>query len=157
MNAGTKRVLPLRAALLLLGLIPVGAGAAQSSVPMELPPPLELPEFTDSIKVSKALLLALSNCKWLVESDTGESITARLDIRRHTARIRLDYTPRRIRYHYLDSAELGYEIEDGEPLIHPAFNKWLQQLDQEIRIQTQRFYFEREPVDVVPGTPAPAQ
>lgn len=131
--------------------------AAQSSVPLNLPPPMSLPEFTDTTKVSKALLTALANRKWLVEADTGEFITARLNIRAHSALIRLDYTPRQIKFHFLESTNLGQEIENGEILIHPNFNKWLLQLQSEIQIQVQRFSFEREPMAVVPPAPPAAE
>lgn len=128
--------------------------AAQSSVPLELPGAIHLPETTDTNKISKGLLTALANKKWLVEADTGESITARLNLRSHVLRMRLDYTPREITYHYVDSQELGYLLDQGEIYLHPHVNKWLRQLDDEVRIQVQRFYFEREPAEVVPVEPA---
>lgn len=147
----------LRARALLLPVMLLLMG----NVPLELPPPIELQEFTDTARVSKALITALANRKWLVEADTGEAITARYDIRHHTLRLRLDYSPRRITYHFLNSENLDYEIEDDTALIHANVNKWLTQLDKEIQIQVQRFYFEREPMDVVPpakpATPSPAQ
>lgn len=141
---------------LLLSLTPLLLG----NVPLELPPPLDLQAFTDTTRVSKALITALANRKWLVEADTGEAITARLEIRHHTLRLRLDYSPRRISYHYLNSENLDHEIEDDTQLIHANVNQWLLQLEKEVKIQVQRFYFERDPMEVVPPAmstaPAPA-
>lgn len=130
--------------------------AARPSVPLELPPPMHLPEYTDSIKVSRGILAALAARKWLVEADTGESIRARLSIRRHALVVRIDYSPQQLSYHYVDSVDLGYEVDEGVPLIHPNANKWLQQLGDEVQIHVRRFYFEREPAEVVPLDPATA-
>lgn len=142
-----KRLLLLPVLVLLL--------AARPNVPLELPLPITLPEAVDTIKISKALLTALANKKWMVEADTGSSITARFDKRRHALRIRIDYTPKSITFHYVDSGELSYEKYEGVDFIHPSANKWLLQLEKEVHIQVNRFRFERDPAEVVPVDPAP--
>ena len=135
-------------------LLPLLMGA-KSSVPIELPETIHLAQFTDTIKTSKVLIEALANKKWFVEADTGESITARLDVKSHRLRLRIDYTPRDISFHYVDSQELGYFEEQGAIYIHPNANKWLGRLETEVRIQVQRLNFDREPAEVVPVEPAP--
>jgi len=97
------------APVLLLALAPL-LMAARPGLPLDLPSPLLLPEYTDSVKVSRGILAALASRKWLVEADTGESIQARLTIRLHSLTVRIDYSPQRISYHYVDSTELGYEL-----------------------------------------------
>lgn len=145
-NRRAHRALLLLAPLLL---------AAKLSVPLELPPPVQFPQFVDSLKVSKALVTALTNKKWLVEADTGEAVRGALKIRRHALRIRIEYTTRGIVYHYVDSVALGYEEDEGERYIHPNANKWLEQLEDEVNIQLQPLLFEREPAEVVPVEPPP--
>lgn len=140
-----------------LWLLPILAllMAARPNVPLELPLPITLAEPVDTIKISKALLTAFANQKWMVESDTGESIIARFDKRRHVLRIRADYTSRSITFHYVESGELSYEKFEGEEFIHPTANKWLLRLEKEVHIQVNRFRFERDPAEVVPVDPAP--
>jgi hypothetical protein len=137
----------MRRLLLLPVLVLLMAGR---SVPLELPLPITLPEPVDTIRISKAVLTAFANKKWLVEADTGESITARFDSRDRALRIRVDYTPKTLTFHYVDSGGLSYEKFEGADFIHPKANKWLLQVEKEIHIQLARFRFEREPAEVVP-------
>lgn len=127
--------------------------AAQSSVPLELPAPIEFPRFVDSLKVSEAILTALTNRRWAIVADTGESVRAQLRIRSHTLSLRLDYSTRSIAFVFEDSERLGYEVDDGERYIHPNANKWLQQLATEVHLQVQRHFYERDPAAVVPLDP----
>jgi hypothetical protein len=143
---------PLVAAL----LAPLLMGALNSA-PLEMPEPIQLPQFTDSIKVSRGIIAALTAKKWLVEADTGEEITARYEIRRHVLRIRIDYTPQRVTFSYVDSEALDYERYEGEEYIHPNANKWLKQVGREVRLQVQRYAFDREPAVVVPVEPPQAE
>lgn len=136
-----------------------------AAVPMEWPRPISWPEHIDSTRVAKGLLEALANRKWLIEGDTGESITARYVVREHWLRIRIDYTARGLTYHYVDSKDFDYAEAHGERTIHRRANKLMGQLNREVRIQVQRMRFEREPARVVPvdpvappdGAGAPAQ
>lgn len=144
-----RRLLCAAAALLWPALAP----AAQSGEPMAWPEPIQWGEFLDTTRVSGALLEALANSKWLVEADTGESITARYEVRVHVLRIRIDYGPQRVSYHYVDSENYAYEEENGERYIHRRANKIMGRLDKEVRIQLQRARFQREPLQVVPVEP----
>lgn len=146
-----------RPRLLLLPLLALLLGA---NVPMEWPRPIRWPEHVDSTRVARGLLEALADRKWLIEGDTGESITARYVVREHWLRIRIDYTPQGLTYRYLDSKDFDYEEAHGERYIHRRANKIMGQLNREVRIQVQRMRFEREPTRVVPvdpvAPPAPA-
>jgi hypothetical protein len=131
--------------------------AAKSSVPIELPATVKLGRFTDTGRISEALITALTNKKWIVEADTGEAIRAHFNKREHQFVIRLDYTPHEISFHYVSSTDLGYQRNDDRDYIHPNANKWLRQLGDEVQLQVQPFAFEREPTDVIPVTPAPPE
>jgi hypothetical protein len=141
----TLRVLLLASAPLLM--------APQSGVPMELPNAIGWEEFVDSTRVAEAVLDALAGRKWLIEADTGQSIIARHQVRVHWLRLRIDYGPRGVSYHYLDSGNYAYEEDEGQRYIHRRANKILQRLDDEVRIQVQRVRFQREPTEVVPIEP----
>lgn len=116
-----------------------------------LPPPIEVPADMDTPLISKAILTAMAKRHWLPQSDTGSSIVAELTVReKHMVRLRIDYTRKEIRFWYLDSRGMDYEVEDGQPYIHSRFMSWTQNLARDIRTQVHHFRFEREPVDVVP-------
>lgn len=142
----TLALLPL--ALLLMG-----------NTEMELPAPIEVPEGMDTPLISKAILTAMSQRHWLPQSDTGSSIVAELTVReKHMVKVRIDYTRKEIRFWYLDSRGMDYELFEGQQYIHSRFISWTRNLAQDIRTQIHRFRFEREPVDVVPpAQPPPAQ
>ncbi len=120
---------------------------------LELPPPIAVPADMDTPLISKAILTAMAQRHWLPQSDTGSSIVAELYVRRHMVRLRIDYTRKEIRFWYLDSSGMDYEVDEGRQYIHSRFNSWSQNLALDIRTQLYRFRFEREPVDVI----APAQ
>lgn len=149
-SGGARAAMARWRGLLLLPLLPLLLGA---NVPMEWPRPIQWPEFVDSTRVAKALLEALASRKWLIEADTGDSITARYDVREHSLRIRIDYSPRALSYHYVDSRNFSYEEEFGERYIHRRANKIIGQLNREVRIQVQRMRFERDATTVVPVVP----
>jgi hypothetical protein len=115
-----------------------------------LPEPIEVPEGMDTPLISKAILTAMAQRHWLPQSDTGSSIVAELHVRRHMVKLRIDYTRKEIRFWYLDSSGMDYEVDDGQQYIHSRFNSWSLNLARDIRTQVHRFRFEREPVDVVP-------
>lgn len=147
-------MIPSRRRFLLLPLLAALPLLLGANVPMEWPKPIQWPEFIDSTRVAKALLEALADRKWLIEGDTGESITARYEVREHWLRIRIDYSPRGLAYHYVDSENYSYEVEYGERYIHRRANKVMGQLNREVRIQVQRMRFERDSTAVVPVVPA---
>jgi hypothetical protein len=141
--------------VLTLLLLPLGLLLAAFTDPLQLPATIKFPEFTDSVKVSGALIQALRTRRWLIEADTGESITARLLVRRHMLRIRLDYSPRQVSFHYVDSEALDYAVEDGTPHIHGNANKWLRRLGIEVESELNKLFFARDPALVVPAEPQP--
>lgn len=122
-----------------------------------LPPPIEVPADMDTPLISKAILTAMAKRHWLPQSDTGSSIVAELTVReKHMIKLRIDYTRKEIRFWYLGSSGMDYEVDDGQQYIHSRFNTWSQNLARDIHTQVHRFRFEREPVDVVPPA-RPAQ
>ena len=138
----------LRALLLPALALLVGA----SSVPLQLPPVIHFAQDTETARTSQALAAALASKHWAIESDTGASITARLD-GHGLLRLRIDYTPREISFHYVASDGLGARENPGAIEIHPRVNKWLRRLENAIRIQLQGLKIELPPTEVVPLAP----
>lgn len=119
---------------------------------LELPPPIAVPDDMDTPLISKAILTAMAKRHWLPQSDTGSSIVAELEVRKHMIQVRIDYTRKEIRFWYLDSREMDYEVDEGRQYIHSSFMRWTNRLAQDVRTQVHRFRFDREPVDVIEPT-----
>jgi hypothetical protein len=143
----------MRRALLAL-VAPLLMGAAPI-VPLEMPDTLRLADYADGDEVGRGLGAALGAKKWQIESDTGTSVTARHEERGAMLRVRIEYTPERVSYRYVDSTGLGHARVDGEDYIHPAANKWLSRLAKQVRAQVLRYASEREATQVVPVEPEP--
>ena len=139
-------------ALLAGALAPAVAGAEE----LEWPEPIAWGEPVARVQLAQALREALEGAKWVVESDSGSAITARHEARTHVLRLRLDYGPQLVTYHYVDSANYGYAREGERQYIHRRANKLIKRLDREVRTQVQRVRFERgdEPeTEIVPVLP----
>lgn len=120
------------------------------TVPLELPPPLSLPQCQEKQEVSHAVRDALESEDWAVTGDTGGSIRAELSNRLHTLRIRVDYADGEALLDYVDSQNLGAEERDGRVYLSAAVNRWLQDLAEEIRAFAARTCSGRGAVEVVP-------
>jgi hypothetical protein len=127
---------------------------ALASVPLELPAPVHLPDDADPTRIGAALSDALTSRKWTVESQNLTSVTARIETNGRTLRVRLDYTPHDVSYHYVDSRDLGYYEEQGSIFVLPKANKWLEQLDGAVRARVRQLGKDAEPAEVVPVDPA---
>lgn len=122
------------------------------------PEPIRWGDEIPDARVASALLEALANCKWQVEARDEGSITARHEANERELRIRLDYSPQRVSYQYVDSRNYAYAEENGQRYIHRRARRIIARLDREVRTQIQRLRFERgEPTEVVPADPAPPE
>jgi len=149
------RSIPLAAAALAAALLP--APAARAGVPLQLPEPVVLARAVDVDKVRDAILVSAARRKWITESDVGDAFVVRLNVRRHVLRLRVEYEPRKVRFVYVDSENLDYEIEDGVPTIHRKVNQWVEALSLEIQRELQLAVFAGERLDIVePAATSPA-
>lgn len=139
------------------------APAAFAADPLQMPAPITLARSLDVDTVRDAIVVAAARRKWIAESDNGSAFVVRLNVRRHVLRVSVEYEPRRIRFVYVDSVNLDYEIEDGVAVIHPRANQWVEQLSLEIQREIQLAVFARDRLDIVepsvgvtPEAPVPA-
>ena len=68
---------------------------------------------------------------WIMKQEGEGHIVGTLLVRRHVAEIDITYNTKTYNITYKDSKELKYE--DGE--IHPSFNSWVKNLQQDINVQ----------------------
>ncbi len=86
-------------------------------------------------EVTRAIVSAAANSNppWNMQVVKPGHIVATLHNRQHMAQVDINYTTKGYSITRKDSAELQYDPEKGT--IHPSYNKWIQRLDSNIRIQ----------------------
>ena len=62
----------------------------------------------------------------------GNKVKLTYSRRDHSLVVEVAFTPKSYSIKYVDSANLGYSMEGGKPIIHPNVNKWLNNLRQGI-------------------------
>ena len=121
----------LVAALVFLG---TQAVAAQRSIPMVLPQPIDIPQNVSPEQATKALLSSLAGRGWTPAQIQHGIVEGTLNVRQHMLKLRFTIgSDRRIYTQYLDSDVLGYEVDDGVPHIHPSVMKWTRNLENDLR------------------------
>lgn len=133
-----KRRLHLAPLLPLLFASGLALGA-RPSVPMALPDPLETPQELSPEQVTRALKSALVGRGWEPVDVQYGVVDATLQVREHRLQLRFTLSGDAIHFQYLDSAVLGYEVEDGVPHIHPSVMKWTQLLANDVRANLLRY------------------
>ncbi len=84
-----------------------------------------------------AILSALPRRGWVAEGEWPGIIVARLDIRSHRARVRIDYDASTVRISYVDSVNLKFAVDsNGVPYIHRNYNLWVRNLASDIALAT---------------------
>jgi len=116
------------ALLLTLTLLGTAAFAAQRSAPLVEPAPITIPANVSEENAAKAIRSALAGRGWAISEESPGHIGGTLTVRKHVLKIGISYTGGRIGIKYVTSSELGYEIIEGKPYIHPKFNNWMNNL-----------------------------
>lgn len=128
----------LRSVLLLL------CGLAATPVPAAQPPvrPLEIrdePVVTGSGRaptasdVRGAIARGAAVRGWVVSEVSPTALDATLTVRRHRVVARIDFAADRFSITYRSSENMGFEVVDGRPYIHPKYNQWVRNLLADIR------------------------
>ena len=81
--------------------------------------------------VKKAIMRAGGSLGWMMKENGPGKIVATLNIRKHMAKIDIDYSTKSYSIRYKDSQNLNY---DGTN-IHSNYNGWIQRLNDNIQIQ----------------------
>lgn len=80
--------------------------------------------------VRAAIVNAAKSKKWTVSyAAGGEKIHAKLFVRnKHTVVVEIENTPSSYSVRYVSSIDMKYEVLDGVPVIHPFYNRWVDDL-----------------------------
>jgi hypothetical protein len=85
--------------------------------------------------MKKAIRSAMLARKWM-PSEKGPGVMAgKLMLRTHTLEVEVKYTAKTFDINYINSENLMYEMEDGQPVIHRNANTWIRNLEQDIQLQ----------------------
>lgn len=87
-------------------------------------------------QVKQAILAAASARNWSATNQGDGKIVATLNVRnKHTVTVDITYAADRYSLNYKDSTNMKYGDHDGMPVIHPYYNKWVQELQRAIRTE----------------------
>jgi hypothetical protein len=87
-------------------------------------------------QVKEAIKSAAAERQWEVTDSGPDRMLATLHVRgKHTAQTEIVYTPATVSLVYKDSVNLKYAPgPDGKGVIHPFYNRWVQDLKESIRL-----------------------
>lgn len=114
--------------VLALGLALFCTAAAYAAEPLLEPAAIAAPAGLTAADVEKAIRLGLLEKKWRVEDSQPGLITGVLLVRAHQARVTITYSTSAVNIRYLDSQNLRYDSNDGQPVIHGNYNKWVSEM-----------------------------
>lgn len=88
----------------------------------------------DSKRAEEAIRNAGSRLGWEMATVQPGLIRGTLNLREHQAIVDIDYDGRGYSINYIDSENLQYDEEKNA--IHKSYNKWIQNLERQIRIES---------------------
>lgn len=125
-----KRLKPLLLTCLLLPAL-----VFARSAPLVEPAPITVPAGLQTAAVEKAIRTGLLRREWTAQPISEGHMQATLVVRnKHTVKVDVAYDAQSIRFKYLSSANMNYELEDGVAEIHPNYMKWMDNVRRDIEI-----------------------
>lgn len=87
-------------------------------------------------RVRQAFVLGGMKRGWRFEDAGDGQLTGTLNVRgKHTVMVTVNYGPERYSILYKDSTNMKYDQDDGQAVIHPFYNKWVQNLMQDVGME----------------------
>jgi len=87
-------------------------------------------------QVRQAIQAAAGAKGWSIAQQAGDKLLATLDVRgKHMIMVEIDYAADKYSLHYKDSSNMKYGERNGQPVIHPYYNKWVRELKDAIRLE----------------------
>lgn len=85
-------------------------------------------------EVKQAILTAAGTKGWSVAHQANGKLIATLHVRgKHTVLVEITYAADKYSLNYKDSVNMKSSNQDGQTVIHPFYNKWVQELLDVIR------------------------
>jgi len=131
----------LRTAFLIcLTMLSMSAYAARSAVPLVNYDNIAIVTGSKNVpqidKVKQAIRVGGAVKGWTIEDAADGSLTATIVVRdKHKVVVKIDYDASKYSIHYKDSAVMKYEVNNGQAVIHPFYNVWVENLKNDINIE----------------------
>lgn len=119
--------------------------------------PNPVPANVDPQITRAAILRAMAEKQWSVQSEVYGEIIARLQARAHTLVVRIKYDPQQVTLTYVDSTNMKYErLADGRERIHKKYTQWTQALMSAIQKNLSSAPMAMQTMPPPPPPPPPA-
>ncbi len=128
-----SKTLVLSASVLLL--------AACTIAPLKPAAPISVPTQLSQMQVRNAIITSLTGRGWTIDHSGHGNILSTLNLRGHSATIRVNYNRSTVSIAYVSSSDLEYRLKDGKPYIHRNYNGWIGYLEQDIRRNLQNTHY----------------
>ena len=109
--------------LILLPFLLLLMGARQA--PLVDPDPIAVPSGVDQKTVEREIKRALIGRGWTITAEAPGQIDSTLNVRAHSARVRISYDTHRVALNYVSSDNLAYEEKRGQRMIHKNYASWV--------------------------------
>lgn len=110
------------------------ANARHDPVPLVDPPSLTVPQGLSADTVRVAVFTSALRRHWQILDKTPGDVVFRYAPRDFWVTVSIHYDEHEVRIAYKDSANLEYETLPDGPYIHPNYNRWVNNLYQDIAL-----------------------
>lgn len=87
-------------------------------------------------QIKQAIVAGASARSWSIAPQADGKLLATLNVRgKHSIVVDVSYTADKYSLRYKDSSNMKFGDRDGQFVIHPSYNKWVQGLKEAIRIE----------------------
>jgi hypothetical protein len=87
-------------------------------------------------QVKQAIVTAAGAKNWSIAYQSDGTLLATLNVRnKHTIMTGIAYAADKYSLRYTGSTNMKFGERDGQPVIHPYYNKWVQEFKEAIRIE----------------------
>lgn len=122
-----------------LAMLSTNTYAARSAVPLVNYENIAIVTGSNKVaeidQVKQAIRVGAAVKGWRVEAAADGSLTATIVVRKHTVVVKINYEASKYSIHYKDSAVMKYEVNNGQAMIHPFYNVWVENLKNDINIE----------------------
>ncbi len=109
------------------------SGAVQArQAPLVDPDPVSIPAGLSQEKAVKDIKRALIGRGWTITAERPGEIDSTLNLRTHTAKIRVTWDAQTVRIAYVDSVDLDYKERKGKRFIHPNYLGWVSNIAKDM-------------------------
>lgn len=86
-----------------------------------------------AVQVGQAIQAAAGAKNWTIATQSDGNLLATLVVRnKHTIVVEIAYAADKYSLKYKSSVDMNYAARDGQPVIHPFYNRWVQELKDSI-------------------------